>query len=260
MRLQDRPTLRASASVTFPTSSPARAAVRAIARPASIPSNCRLLDARRGDDLRRRHRRRGGARARLRVGRPPARRLDGARARVLPRSRRPACRRAPARRAATRRRRATARPAPGARRSSARRTCATRWSRMGMISETFETAITWDRFAAFHAAVMAATAGRRASASAARARSPAASPTSTPTVRRPTTRVIAPAPARRASSSSGREIKAAASEVLLALGGTITHHHAVGRDHRPWYDRQRPERFAARAARREARRSTRPAS
>ena len=37
------------------------------------------------------------------------------------------------------------------------------------------------------------------------------------------------------------EIKAAASEALLAHGGTITHHHAVGRDHRPWYDRQRPE-------------------
>ena len=40
------------------------------------------------------------------------------------------------------------------------------------------------------------------------------------------------------------EIKAAASEALLAHGGTITHHHAVGRDHRPWYDRQRPEPFA----------------
>ena len=35
-------------------------------------------------------------------------------------------------------------------------------------------------------------------------------------------------------------------------GGTITHHHAVGRDHRRWYDRQRPELFAAalRAAKR----------
>ena len=40
------------------------------------------------------------------------------------------------------------------------------------------------------------------------------------------------------------EIKAAASETLLRLGGTITHHHAVGRDHRPWYDRQRPDGFA----------------
>jgi alkyldihydroxyacetonephosphate synthase len=36
------------------------------------------------------------------------------------------------------------------------------------------------------------------------------------------------------------ELKAAASEALLDAGGTITHHHAVGRDHRPWYDRQRP--------------------
>jgi alkyldihydroxyacetonephosphate synthase len=34
------------------------------------------------------------------------------------------------------------------------------------------------------------------------------------------------------------------SETLLGLGGTITHHHAVGRDHRPWYDRQRPDGFA----------------
>jgi alkyldihydroxyacetonephosphate synthase len=40
------------------------------------------------------------------------------------------------------------------------------------------------------------------------------------------------------------EVKAAASDAILAGGGTITHHHAVGRDHRPWYDRQRPDMFA----------------
>jgi alkyldihydroxyacetonephosphate synthase len=40
------------------------------------------------------------------------------------------------------------------------------------------------------------------------------------------------------------EIKAAASETLIREGGTITHHHAVGRDHRPWYDQQRPDGFA----------------
>jgi alkyldihydroxyacetonephosphate synthase len=40
------------------------------------------------------------------------------------------------------------------------------------------------------------------------------------------------------------EIKAAVSQALSNSGGTITHHHAVGRDHRPWYDRQRPEPFA----------------
>jgi alkyldihydroxyacetonephosphate synthase len=39
-------------------------------------------------------------------------------------------------------------------------------------------------------------------------------------------------------------IKAAASEAMLNAGGTITHHHALGRDHRIWYDRERPELFA----------------
>ena len=32
---------------------------------------------------------------------------------------------------------------------------------------------------------------------------------------------------------------------VIGNGGTVTHHHAVGRDHRPWYDRQRPPLFAA---------------
>ena len=40
-------------------------------------------------------------------------------------------------------------------------------------------------------------------------------------------------------------MKRAASDAIIAGGGTITHHHAVGRDHRPWYDRQRPDAFAA---------------
>jgi alkyldihydroxyacetonephosphate synthase len=39
-------------------------------------------------------------------------------------------------------------------------------------------------------------------------------------------------------------IKAAASEAMVNAGGTITHHHALGRDHRTWYDRERPELFA----------------
>src|SRR5689334_9022362 len=50
-----------------------------------------------------------------------------------------------------------------------------------------------------------------------------------------------------------RAIKAAASDALAASGGTITHHHAVGRIHRPWYDRERPALFgdALRAVKRE---------
>jgi alkyldihydroxyacetonephosphate synthase len=31
-----------------------------------------------------------------------------------------------------------------------------------------------------------------------------------------------------------RAAKAAATEAILAAGGTLTHHHAVGRDHAPW--------------------------
>ena len=53
------------------------------------------------------------------------------------------------------------------------------------------------------------------------------------------------APGRRgAEIEQWNAIKAAASDAILRHGGTITHHHAVGRDHRPWYDRQRPDLFA----------------
>jgi alkyldihydroxyacetonephosphate synthase len=41
------------------------------------------------------------------------------------------------------------------------------------------------------------------------------------------------------------EIKRAVSDALNAAGGTITHHHAVGRDHMKWYRKQRPELFGA---------------
>ncbi len=35
-----------------------------------------------------------------------------------------------------------------------------------------------------------------------------------------------------------RAIKRAASEAIVAGGGTITHHHAVGRDHAEWLERE----------------------
>jgi alkyldihydroxyacetonephosphate synthase len=34
------------------------------------------------------------------------------------------------------------------------------------------------------------------------------------------------------------KLKNAASEAVVSSGGTITHHHAVGRTHRPWYERE----------------------
>jgi alkyldihydroxyacetonephosphate synthase len=54
------------------------------------------------------------------------------------------------------------------------------------------------------------------------------------------------APARRGEEvEQWAAVKRAVSDQIIAEGGTITHHHAVGRDHRPWYDRQRPDPFAA---------------
>jgi alkyldihydroxyacetonephosphate synthase len=111
--------------------------------------------------------------------------------------------------------------------------------RMSVVVETFETACTWDRFPDLHHQV-------------------------TTTVQRSLQRICgggwltcrfthvypdgpAPyysvlAPGRPGSEIAiWDEIKAAVSDALLDAGGTITHHHAVGRDHDPWYQRQRPD-------------------
>ena len=114
---------------------------------------------------------------------------------------------------------------------------------MGVFSETFETAITWERFPEFHARVTEATeAGLRETFGAGRVtcRFTHAYPDG------PAPYYTMLAPARRGEELDQWEaIKRAASDAVIAAGGTITHHHAVGRDHRPWYDRQRPDPFAA---------------
>jgi alkyldihydroxyacetonephosphate synthase len=128
----------------------------------------------------------------------------------------------------------------------------------GILSDTFETAITWDRFPDFHAEVMETARRAVAEASGGKAEgrgSPRISCRFThvyPDGPAPYYTVLAPA--RRGDEvAQWDEIKAAVSETLIDAGGTITHHHAVGRDHRPWYDRQRPDPFAdaLRAAKRE---------
>jgi alkyldihydroxyacetonephosphate synthase len=40
------------------------------------------------------------------------------------------------------------------------------------------------------------------------------------------------------------EIKVEASAILARFDASITHHHAIGRDHRRWYDAQRPDYYA----------------
>jgi alkyldihydroxyacetonephosphate synthase len=114
---------------------------------------------------------------------------------------------------------------------------------MGIVSETFETAITWDRFDAFHREVLQATSD--AVLEACGAGSVTCRFTHVyPDGPAPYYTVLAPA-LRGEELEQWGAIKQAAADAVIAGGGTITHHHAVGRDHRPWYDRQRPEPFAA---------------
>lgn len=113
---------------------------------------------------------------------------------------------------------------------------------LGLIAETFETAVTWDRFPEFDARVREATlaaASRLCGAAEITCRFTHVYPDGPA----PYYTVLAPSRLDR-QLEQWAEIKSAAAEAILAAGGTITHHHAVGRDHRPWYDRERPDGFA----------------
>ena len=111
---------------------------------------------------------------------------------------------------------------------------------IGILTETFETAVTWERFAALHAAVTAAASEAIGPAGRITCRISHVYPDG------PAPYFTVLAPARRGEEvAQWMQIKTHVSDALLAAGGTITHHHAVGRDHRPWYDRQRPDVFAA---------------
>jgi alkyldihydroxyacetonephosphate synthase len=113
---------------------------------------------------------------------------------------------------------------------------------MGVLSETFETAITWERFDAFHQRVLtAATEAVREVCG--QGRVTCRFTHVYPDGPAPYYTILAPA-RRGAELEQWGAVKRAASDAVLAAGGTITHHHAVGREHRPWYDRQRPEPFA----------------
>ncbi len=240
MRLQDRPTFRASLAVLFDDFFAAAEAVRALSQSGLFPANLRLLDQNeaylngfgdgqssvvvlafesadhpveawmaRGLELCRDH---GGAYEQADVGKPEGH-LEGA---------------------------------AGAWRDAFIKMPYYREALVSgaVISDTFETAITWDRFPAFHEAVMAAT--RQAIKEATghegivTCRFTHAYPDG-----------CAPYYTFQGRGRHGalleqwQQIKNAASDALIAQGGTITHHHAVGRDHMPWYSQQIPDTFAA---------------
>ncbi len=248
MRLQDRPTFRAGASVLFRGEQGfmrGAEAVRAISQAGLYPANCRLLDAAEaqgsgaGD----------GTHAVLVLGFESAdHALEPWIARALA-----LCRAAggdvPEHAGQTRE---TSGDSGGGDREGAAGAWRNAFLRgpyvrdalapYAVVMETFETAITWDRFADFHVRVMTATRDavkRVCGVGSVSCRFTHAYPDG------PAPYYSISAPSRHGSQlAQWAEIKAAASEALISAGGTITHHHAVGRDHRPWYDRQRPELFA----------------
>jgi alkyldihydroxyacetonephosphate synthase len=114
---------------------------------------------------------------------------------------------------------------------------------MGVLAETFETAVTWDRFAAFHERVKAS--GEQALREVCGEGGRITARFTHVYADGPAVYFTAIAPARRGEEvEQWAVVKRAVSDAIIAEGGTITHHHAVGRDHRPWYDAQRPEPFA----------------
>jgi alkyldihydroxyacetonephosphate synthase len=238
MRLQARPTFRAGGAVRFADFFTAARALRAIAQAGLYPANCRILDPREAY-----HTGAGDGKSALMVlafesaDHP----LEAWMARALE-----CCRDhggeperagggdAHREGAAGRWRNAFIRM-PYARERTIER---------GIIGDTFETAITWERFEALHDRVKAATeqairdaTGRQGEV----------------TCRFTHVYPDGPAPyfTFQAAGRHGglaeqwQAIKSAGLDAVIAAGGTVTHHHAVGRDHRPWYDRQRPPLFAA---------------
>jgi alkyldihydroxyacetonephosphate synthase len=115
---------------------------------------------------------------------------------------------------------------------------------MGVMVETFETAVTWDRFAALCRSVTDAVSTALTDGGAGVGFVTCRLTHAYPDGAAPYFTVIAPAH-RGGELAQWDAVKAAAADALLGAGGTITHHHVVGRDHRPWYDRQRPDLFAA---------------
>jgi len=121
---------------------------------------------------------------------------------------------------------------------------------LGVVADTFETACTWDAFEALHARVRAdveRTMREVCGGGLLTCRFTHVYPDG------PAPYFTFVAPGQDGSQlEQWLAIKRAASEALAACGATITHHHAVGRLHRPWYEREVPPLFleSLRAAKR----------
>ncbi|MFF0551755.1 FAD-binding oxidoreductase [Streptomyces sp. NPDC004311] len=239
VRLQERPSHKASAALSFTDFDAALRAVRAVAQSDLSPANCRLLDA--GEAAMSGASHDGSAVLVLgfeSADGPVSGRLgqavDVARSHGGRRDDTPYAQDG-----------APADAAVGAWRSAFLRMPYLRdgLARMGAVAETFETAATWDRIPELVEEVR-----REVGAAALKASGHPA------TVNCRLTHVYpdgaAPYFTVIAAGRPGDEVafwddlKAVAGDVLHRHRATITHHHAVGRDHRPGYDLQRPDPFA----------------
>ena len=240
MRLQSRPTFRANASLTFPTFTAAAEAVRAISQAGLYPANVRILDPTEAlfngvAD---------GSVAVMVLGFESADHpLDAWMARALECCRDHGGAVPEGAGASTDDPSVTRGGQAGAWRDAFIRMPYFRDALVGLgfVSETFETAITWDRFEDFHAQVMAET-ERVVREVCGQGKVSCRFTHAYPDGPAPYYSITAPG-RKESQLEMMAEIKAAASDVLIKLGGTITHHHAVGRYHRPWYDRQIPAGF-----------------
>jgi alkyldihydroxyacetonephosphate synthase len=112
---------------------------------------------------------------------------------------------------------------------------------MGVLVDTFETAVTWDQFPALHEAIqdnvtaaMEEACGQGfLSCRFTHAYEDGPAPYYT---------LLAPADVGR-ELEQWRHIKQAASDTLMEYGATITHHHAVGRVHRDHYHEEAPDHY-----------------
>jgi alkyldihydroxyacetonephosphate synthase len=249
MRLQDRPTYQASASIGFRSMADAVSAVRALSQSGLYPSNCRLLDpaeARNsgvGD----------GATAILVLGFESADHpLDAWMKRALELV--ADCHGQFDADAVAR----SLAPRDGA--AEHRQGAAGQWRNafirmpyyrdlmvaLGVITDTFETSITWDRFDALYDGVRDRTAAAIRDICGHDAEVSCRFTHIYPDGPAPyfSYSALGTANGKLADSlAKWREIKQATNEIVVGLGGTITHHHAVGRDHRGGYERQSPAIF-----------------
>ncbi|HXE45734.1 MAG TPA: FAD-binding oxidoreductase [Conexibacter sp.] len=236
VRVRPKPTERAGRSVRFADFAAGAGAVRAIVQAGLAPSNCRLVDAREaaltfaGD----------GAHALLVLG------FESAGAPVEERMGAALALCAEAGGSWDEQAEGARGGASGAWREAFLRAPYVRdvFVAMGVLSETFETAITWERLDRFVEEVKRATRAAVHAACGAECIVTCRLTHAYPDGAAPYFTVLAPA-RRGEEVEQWDAIKRTAADAILAGGGTITHHHAVGRDHRPWYDRQRPDPFAA---------------